>query len=298
MIELHRREIVGRRTGPHLLITGGVHGDEYEPMAAIRRLEQCLDANALAGRLTLVPLVNEPAFRLGQRVGADGLDLARTCPGRADGSATEQIAHALSALIRAANFYIDLHTGGGRLRVLPMTGYTLHPNSQVLDLQRLMARSFNLPILWGTTPTLEGRTLSVARDANVPAIYAEYLGGVPLDPEGVSAYVTGCLNVMGELGMLERPQPLPRIAHVVEDARPESGHMQICNLSPVDGFFEPAVTLGDRVAPGRLLGRVHPLGAPAVEVVSRQSGLILVLRALPAVQQGDSLAVVLETETP
>ena len=24
--------------GPHLLITGGVHGDEFEPMAAIRRL--------------------------------------------------------------------------------------------------------------------------------------------------------------------------------------------------------------------------------------------------------------------
>ena len=23
--------------GPHLLITGGVHGDEFEPMAAIRR---------------------------------------------------------------------------------------------------------------------------------------------------------------------------------------------------------------------------------------------------------------------
>ena len=28
----------GHDTGPHLLITGGVHGDEFEPIVAIRRL--------------------------------------------------------------------------------------------------------------------------------------------------------------------------------------------------------------------------------------------------------------------
>ena len=30
--------IEGQQPGPHLLITGGVHGDEWEPMVAIRRL--------------------------------------------------------------------------------------------------------------------------------------------------------------------------------------------------------------------------------------------------------------------
>ena len=34
-MELQRRVIVGTTAGPHLLITGGVHGDEFEPMAAI-----------------------------------------------------------------------------------------------------------------------------------------------------------------------------------------------------------------------------------------------------------------------
>ncbi|MCH8241205.1 MAG: succinylglutamate desuccinylase/aspartoacylase family protein [Planctomycetes bacterium] len=32
------KTVEGQTTGPHLLITGGVHGDEFEPMAAIRRL--------------------------------------------------------------------------------------------------------------------------------------------------------------------------------------------------------------------------------------------------------------------
>jgi len=296
MIELLRRKIVGKGSGPHLLITGGVHGDEFEPMAALRRLSQDLDPGQLAGRVTLVPVVNEPAFRLGQRAAEDNLDLARTCPGRPDGTITEQVAHALSALIRSADFYIDLHTGGIRLRVLPMTGYTLHPDPAVLERQRQMARAFNLPIVWGTNPWLEGRSLSVARDAKVPAIYAEYLGGCPPSADGVEAYVTGCLNVMARLGMIERPMPPSRIVHVVEDARPESGHMQVRNLSPADGFFEPAVALGDHVRPGDALGRVlDPLGTNPVEVRSRHNGLVLVLRALPSVRQGDSLAVILET---
>ena len=37
-IQLKSKQIVGDENGPHLLITGGVHGDEFEPMAAVRRL--------------------------------------------------------------------------------------------------------------------------------------------------------------------------------------------------------------------------------------------------------------------
>src|SRR5882724_6296628 len=103
-LRLKSESIVGRQPGPHLLITGGVHGDEFEPMVAIRRLMSASELTALRGQLTLVPVVNEAAFARGQRVAEDGLDLARTCPGRADGSITERIAHALSELIRASDY--------------------------------------------------------------------------------------------------------------------------------------------------------------------------------------------------
>src|SRR5688500_311573 len=125
-MDLSQQVITGHNPGPHLLITGGVHGDELEPMAAIRRLMREIRPDELSGHVTLVPVVNEPAFRRGHRTAEDGLDLARTCPGKADGSVTERIAFALSELIRTANYYIDLHTGGTRLTVLPLTGYTLH----------------------------------------------------------------------------------------------------------------------------------------------------------------------------
>ena len=172
--------------GPHLLVTGGVHGDEFEPMAAIRRLvllfeRQDVTTNNFRGRVTFIPVVNEAAFLLGHRCAPDGLDLARTCPGRADGSITEQTAFALSEAIRAADYYIDLHTGGTELAVYPLAGYCLHENPDILNAQRRMARAFNLPVIWGTDPNLNGRSLSVARDAKVPAIYCEYLGSATCD---------------------------------------------------------------------------------------------------------------------
>src|SRR5690606_12448824 len=147
-------------------------------------------------------------------------DLARTFPGRADGSATERIAHAITPMIQSADLFIDLHTGGTGLSVFPLTGYTLHRDPTILDTQRRMARAFNLPVIWGTDPTLEGRSLSVARDAGVPAIYAEYLGAASCSASGVVAYFDGCLNVMAEFGMIaERPMSR-RVEVMVEDDRP------------------------------------------------------------------------------
>ncbi len=305
IMELRKHEIVGHQPGRHLLITGGVHGDEFEPMAAVRQLMREIRPEVLSGRVTLVPVVNEPAFRRGQRTAEDGLDLARTCPGREDGSVTEQIAWELTKLIRSADYYIDLHTGGTRLTVLPLTGYTLHPNAEVLSTQRRMARAFGLPLIWGTDPNLEGRSLSVARDEDVPAIYAEYLGGGRFDPAGVEAYVRGCLSVMAELGIVERnlfrSEPtngMNSVLQIVEDSRPGAGHMQVNHPSPVEGFFTPAVALGQEVKAGDVLGTVcDPLGHRDETIRSRYTGIVIVLHTFPRVEEGSSVAVVLETQT-
>ncbi|GDY07350.1 MAG: succinylglutamate desuccinylase [Planctomycetota bacterium] len=296
MINLQTREIVGQQPGPHLLITAGVHGDEFEPMAAVRRLITEIDPRALRGKLTLVPVVNESAFRLGRRTGEDGKDLARTCPGRADGSLTEQVAFALSQLIRSADFYIDLHTGGTAYTVLPLSGYTLHSDPNVLAAQRRMAQVFGLDVVWGTDPNLNGRSLSVARDANVPAIYCEYLGGGRCDPAGIDAYVCGCRNVMIELGLLNGSPNIPRPPQIVEDHRPGAGHMQINHPSPRDGYFEPTVTLGQRVRVGDLIGTVcDVLGQRVERIESRYTGVVIVLQTFPTVSAGASVAVVMET---
>ena len=283
----------GESSGPRALLIAGVHGDEWEGIAALHRLVQRLPDLDVCGRITVVPIANFSAFELAERCGADGLNLARACPGNAHGSPTQQVARELSDLIENADYLVDLHTGGTRYQVWPLAGYMLVKDAAVLNQQRRLARALGLPLVWGTWGGLEGRTLSVARDAGVPAIYAEYLGG-SFCSAGVEAYFQGCLNVLAEMGNLDESHrqatPPPR---VVEDDRENSGHLQINHPAPCAGFFEPLVKLGERVERGQILGALWER-ARRIEIGAAQSGEVLMLRAVCRVEADEMLAVILE----
>lgn len=284
--------------GPRLLIAGGVHGDEYEPIAAILRLAEKLGSVDIQGAVTLIPIVNETSYRRGQRTAEDNLDLARTCPGTTTGSITEQIAAEFSLEIRKADYFIDLHSGGKILDIFPMAGYMLHPNPEVLDKQRAMAKAFNLPLVWGTDYRLNGRSLSVARDENVPAIYCEFGGTGRCESKCVTAYVEGCLNVMASLDMIDREPSDPAVNWVVEDANPQSGHLQINHPAEISGIFETSVTPGQHVAKGQQLGVIHNVETgKMVDVLADKSGLLLAIRSLAKVERDDCLGVVVDTST-
>ena len=293
-IGIQRVVIEGERPGPRLLITGGVHGDEFEPMEAIRRLRSRVSPAMLRGRLTLAPVVNEAAWWRGHRVAAeDGLDLARICPGKPDGSMTERTGHALATLIHDANAYIDLHTGGTELLIHPLCGYGLHPDRGILDTQRRMATAFNVDLIWGTSAKLNGRSLSVARDARVPAIYAEWGGGARCDPAGVDSYVDGCLNVMAALDMLDRPTPASRVRHVIEDTGDASGHLQVQHPAPIAGYYRTIAHIGDVVKTGQTIGEcVDLLGDETHAVPASHDGVLIVQRTFPRVNKGDTCAAI------
>jgi len=304
MTPLRARQFRGAGEGPHLLVTAGVHGDETTPMAAVRRLIERFDSGeaetALSrGTLTLVPVVNEAAYRAGARCAReDGLDLARVCPGRPRGTVTERAAHHLSAMIREADLFVDLHSGGSHYRIDPLAGYMLVPDEAVLAEQRTLARDFGLPLIWGTSAALEGRSLSVARDAKVPAIYVEYLGTTALCDAGIEACVRGVLRILAAREMLVDGAPWRAAldsALVVEDPRPQSGHLQVCHPAPCDGFFEARVELGEPVEAGARLGEVMDLcGAGRCEIQAEISGRVIMLRSTPQVRAGESLGVVME----
>jgi len=296
-IELQTISIEGATDGPRLLITGGVHGDEFESMTAIRRLAGAIDAADLSGHLTLVPVVNEAAFLNGNRTADDGLDLARVCPGDPSGSVTLRTAVALSALIESVDYFIDLHSGGIVMDVWPMSGYSLHQDPEIRAIQQRMARAFNLPVIWATAANLDGRSLSIAREAGVPAIYTEYLGGGRCSAAGADAYFEGCLNVMGELGLLKREPPDSLLELELEDPRPGSGHMQLQNHSPITGQFTAAIALGQRVRPGEILGHVSNVtGTDVREIPCTQDGYVLAIRCYPRVHEGDSVAVIMQVD--
>ena len=293
-MSLFSREVIDSGiAGPHLVITAGVNGDEFEPMQCIHALMDQLPGQLLQGKLTLVPCVNVDAFLSGDRTGADNLDLARICPGDPEGSITMQVGHELTELIKSADYYIDLHTGGTRFSVYPLTGYPLNPDGQALEGSRKMAQAFNLPFIWGTDWRLKGRSMSIACENKVPAIYAEYLGSAQCSQQGVEDYIDGCLNVLGMLGMLDREQPESRVETVVEAPSEGSGHLPVCPPAPLDGLLPPHYTLGDIVSEGDILGVVRSIdGSQSVELIAGQSGTIIVLHTFSMVREGDATFVI------
>lgn len=299
MSDFPRYVIEGKTPGPRLLVLAGVHGDECEPMLAVQQLRQQIDASELAGEVVLVPVANPSAYVCATRVGEDGLDLARTFPGDAGGSITQRLAAQLTEDIRRAEYLIDLHTGGRVLDILPMTGFMLHDNPRVLAVQRQMADAFNLPYVWGTTAALQGRSLSAARDAGVPAIYVEMGGGSGFRPETVAAYVAGCLQVLAALGMT-KPVPVDcQVQYRLDDWQANSGHLQVCHPAPCDGVFLPAVRLGDWVQQGERIGTViNAITNKRIEVVAAHAGLVLMLFASAQVKQATGLCVVVDFANP
>jgi predicted deacylase len=305
--------------GKNLLITAGVHGDEYVPMLAVRELIRLFKTTPslhqqLSGRITLIPIANPSAFHQKQRCGQDQLDLARTCPGNPHGSITEQLAATLSEIIQQADYYIDLHTGGTEYCVHPLAGYLLHPDPAILKTQRQMASAFGLPLIWGTWAGHQGRTLSVARDVPIPAIYVEYLGGhaeansghwqswaqrpdhLPFEKHQTQhPLVSGCLNVLRQLGILSGT-PTAHQPKIIEDHRPHSGHMQICHPAPISGFFQRRAQPGQTITKNQILGIISsPLGDQKTPVLAANSGTLVTLRWHPAVNQGESIAVIAQS---
>jgi predicted deacylase len=285
----------GTANGPTLLVSAGVHGDEFEGMRALQVVFEGLQPDALRGTFVGVPVANPPAFEAGLRVNPDDrLDLARVFPGDRHGTVTEQIAHVLThAVIRHADLFCDLHSAGQYYAMPPLCGYSLYPEP-LLTVQRKAARAFGLPLIWGTPP-LPGRSLSAAADFQVPAIYAEITGEGRCRPADVNRYAAGIRGLLGHLGITDDTagEGEPR---VIEDRTENAGFLQRQMRAPIGGLFDPAVRPGETVQPGQPIGAVRdPVGGIRHTALAPHAGIVVFLRTFSRVLAGDPLCCVLET---
>ncbi len=162
--------ITGDKPGPRLIVTSGVHGDEYEGVEAIPQVFHQTDSQSLSGTLFMIPVCNMPAFETITRSSPiDGLNLARVFPGDPTGSITQRIADLIATkILPNADFYIDLHSGGMMYDIPTLAGY-IHHQSELGTKSLAGAQAFGAPVLWGHPfPISPGRTLSSAVELGVP----------------------------------------------------------------------------------------------------------------------------------
>jgi predicted deacylase len=293
--------IEAKSSGPNILVAAGVHGDEYEPVLAARELVHDLPQVLISGCVTVVPIVNVTAYRNSSRYGEDNLDLARICPGNPGGSVSERNAFEISELIRSADYFIDMHTGGLAHNIYPMAGFTLHPSPGILEKQRELSLAYNTPVIWGTDYHPDGRTISIARDANIPAIYLEHGGGSGIRKEVVRTYKEGFINLLKYLKMAEGGAEIiaPEKRFWVEDSRPDSGYFQGKMPAPSDGIFVCEKIPGDPILKEELFGKiVDPFTGTSTAILADMGGMVLSVRVSVHVKKGDALGSILPIAEP
>jgi predicted deacylase len=267
--------------GPRLTVLAGVHGCEYAPMAAVRRWTRALAGRELRGSVRAVPVLNLPAFRARSPfvVPDDGKNLNRCFPGDPSGTVTDRLAHAaFTQIIEGSDALVDAHAGD---MVEALEPFALYDAGASEDRAHEMAAAYGLGYVIRQEPgpdrAVGGTTSTAAAEIGIPAIIAEAGGCGLVEPAAVAAHVRGLDRVLALLGMTSDPVP-------VGEAPVHLGRF-LWLLAASEGWWEPAVRPGERVAAGQVLGTVSTLdGAQVLQSVTAPApGVPMFITSSPAV---------------
>lgn len=275
--------VSGRRPGPRLMVTAGIHGDEYEGPEALRQFLADLDPDGLSGCVAGVIQANPAAYAAFARTSpVDGLDLNRSFPGSRDGPLTERLAHLLAVdLLPQFDALVDLHSGGLLYGLSPYVGFHAAPGA-LGEASFAMAKAFGIPTLYASTPFPHVMRLEAAR-RGIPAILVEAGDEGRLRAEPLALTLRGLHGVARHLGILPGdvasgvPMTVLRAAASGEFLR-----------SPAGGFLRSACALGADVLVGARLGSLHDVfGHTLAEITAPHAGRVMEMRTVPVTRTGD-----------
>ncbi len=285
--------INGASRGPVLALVAGMHGAEYPPILALQRLRTSIDPKQLTGTLILVHCANMPSYlkRTIYYSPVDGQNLNRVFPGKADGTLSERIAHALtSEVVERADFVVDMHSGDANESLRPYSYWMTNGTPAVAEQSRQLALAFGLDhiVIDRSRPTDPARSLYLSNTAitrGKPAVTIESGALGMSDEESIARIERGIAGVMRYLKMRATgPDPVAAPVWI--------GRSQVIT-SPATGIFYPLVERAHTVAAGTLLGYVTDFfGNARTDIRAPFAGEILYVIGTPAINKGEPIAFV------
>ena len=287
----------GVRPGPVLALVAGTHGMEYAPIVALQRLRRGIDPSTLGGTIIMVHVANMPSF-LGRTIyysPADGKNLNRVFPGKADGTLSERIADSITReVIARATHVIDIHCGDGNESLRPYVYWITTGAKEVADAGRrlALASGFDHIVVDRGRPTDPAQSVYLSNTAILrgkPALTVEsgYLAAT--DEESIARIERAVAGWLKELGM--RADGPPPVSAPVWIERSE------VLTSTATGMFYAAVERGHSVAAGTVLGRVTDFhGNVLQEVKAPFAGIVLYVLGTPPISKGEPVAFVGQTQ--
>ena len=278
----------GRRPGPVLCVSAGVHGDELNGVEIVRRLLRRQALERIRGTLVAVPVVNMFGFIQQTRYLPDRRDLNRSFPGSEKGSLAARLAHLfMTEVVDHCDHGIDLHTGAVHRTNLPQVRASLDRDDNVR-----LARAFGTPVIIDAR-TRDGSLRQAADERGMPMLIYEAGEALRLDEVAIRAGVRGVTAVMRELGML------PRVRRRKAYGEPTIALDSTWIRSPDSGIMYPRVRLGARVRPGDTLATiVSPFGESETRLKCSESGIVIGMTRIPLLNEGDAAFHIAEVERP
>lgn len=285
--------VISGGEGPTVLLTGGVHGDEFEGPVALMKLLHQLDPDQVSGRLIVLPALNAPALRDSARVSPiDGGNLNRAFPGDPDGGPTAMLAHLIEeVLLPHCDAALDIHSGGRASYFTPCTLAERAADGSLSGPNLALAEAFAAPVIWVLGALNDNRSLnSAAARKDVPMIAAELGGGGGISPEPLAIGERGIVNILKHLGVLpgtpETGAPPRRV-----EFRSQAQYL----MAPHGGLFEPRFAPGDEVLCGGDAGALFAIDEPErppTPLTFAIDGLVLARCQRGLVERGEMLAMI------
>ena len=285
--------VVIGKPGPTILLTAGIHGDEYEGQIALRKLLFTLDPSTICGRLIILPSLNTPAVHAATRVSPlDQGNLNRAFPGCADGGPTAEIANLLESIILpVCDAAIDLHSGGKAAWFLPCTMAGRDRGGSLSSANIELAQAFDLPHILLMNALNDDRSLNAAAcRQNVTMIAVELGGGGQVTPEVLALAEHGLENCLAHLEVVSESAVSTCQSSLLEikDAKQSV-------FAPHRGLFEPAFSPGQHVVASSIAGYIYSLeepDRPASRVKFSSTGVALMRCHKGLVERGDLISMV------
>ena len=285
--------INGTSPGPVLALVAGTHGMEYVPIIALQRMRATIDPKTLRGAIVMIHVANMPSF-LGRTIyysPADGKNLNRVFPGKADGTLSERVAEVITReVIARATHVVDLHCGDGNESLRPYSYWITSGDPKVADAGKAMALAFGLDhiVVDSGRPTDPAASVYLSNTAitrGKPALTTETGGMAVVDEGSIKLVQNGVAGLLRHLGMRKEGPTAVAAPVWIEPS-------EVLRAS-VTGLFFPAVDRGQAVKKGAPIGRVTDFYGQTVErIVAPFDGEVLYVIATPPITKGEPVAMV------
>jgi len=269
-----------KKSGPIVLFTSGIHGDEVNGVEIVRQIVAKGINKPRQGTVICLPVINIFGFLNSQREFPDGRDLNRVFPGTKTGSLASQVAYKLvNEIVPHVDLIMDFHTGGADRFNSPHIRITR--GERVLD---KLAQTFGAPFVL-YSKNLNKSFRNTCYKLGVPHLLFEGGKSFNFSTSVTNTGVNGAKRVLAHLDMLATKfkvsQPKKKCVFIEKSRWVRASY---------SGMFRASVSVNAKVKKDDIIGHItDAYGKFHHFVKASNDGYIFSVNEAPVVYKGDAL---------